>query len=127
MKLNWNPPKIPPQLATHAWAADYATDVHEGRKRFDGTEMPPRRWTDAALAEVNLPQRYAELFRELGDHQSAFEALNYELGDKFAEMIESPIWEWDKTTFRSNGEVVGSPRDIVDTGNLRDSYRLSFL
>lgn len=126
MRIKWTPPKIENQLATHAWLADYATDVHEGRERYDGTEMPPRRWTDAALADVNLPERFAELFVELGDYEAAFQALNYELGDKFAEMIESPIWEWDRTTRRTSGKIVGSPRDIVDTGNLRDSYNLRF-
>lgn len=27
-------------------------------------------------------------------------------------------WDWPNTTHRRNGSVVGSPRDIVDTGDL---------
>lgn len=37
--------------------------------------------------------------------------------------IESEIWKWDGYTLRKNGDLVGSPRDIVDTGELRDSQQ----
>lgn len=37
------------------------------------------------------------------------------------EAIESKIYGWDNSTMRSNGDIVTSPRDIVDTGALRDS------
>lgn len=36
--------------------------------------------------------------------------------------LETVKWEWDGTiTVRRSGQVVVSPRDIVDTGKLRDS------
>jgi hypothetical protein len=35
--------------------------------------------------------------------------------------IESPIYKWPRKTIRQKGGVVGSPRDIVDTGSLRDN------
>jgi hypothetical protein len=38
--------------------------------------------------------------------------------------IEQDKWGWPNETHRRNGSVVGSPRDIVDTGELRDSLRL---
>ncbi|MGL5944264.1 MAG: hypothetical protein ACRC2S_28615 [Waterburya sp.] len=51
----------------------------------------------------------------------AFEAT----ADKFAEAqidaMEAYVYDWDTTTYRKSGEVVDSPRDIVDTGELRDS------
>ena len=37
------------------------------------------------------------------------------------EEIEAEQWRWPRETVRSNGFVVGEPRDIVDTGTLRDS------
>lgn len=37
------------------------------------------------------------------------------------EEIENPQFEWDSITVRKNGEVVSSPRNAVDTGELRDS------
>jgi hypothetical protein len=43
--------------------------------------------------------------------------------DNCHEAIEAEIWKWDGTTLRKNGDFVGSPRDIVDTGELRDSQQ----
>ncbi len=40
-------------------------------------------------------------------------------------MISDSRWQWTRETARSNGEVVDSPRDIVDTGNLYDSLTIS--
>jgi len=37
------------------------------------------------------------------------------------EAISSDRYEWPNETVRQNGEVVGSPRDIVDRGNLQNS------
>lgn len=45
--------------------------------------------------------------------------------EEFAEACDAafddPVWGWTGTTRRHNGETVGSPRNIVDTGALRDS------
>ena len=39
--------------------------------------------------------------------------------------MESSSWGWtSRTTLRRNGSSVGSPRDIVDTGKLKDSKKL---
>jgi phage gpG-like protein len=38
--------------------------------------------------------------------------------------IESVKWGWNGITIRQNGEVVFTPRNIVDTGQLRDSLSL---
>ena len=44
------------------------------------------------------------------------------ISDEFQDQIESEKWAWtDKTTKRRNGRDAGNPRDIVDTGELRDS------
>jgi hypothetical protein len=45
------------------------------------------------------------------------------LAARFRELIESPVFEWPGQTIRRSGEVAGSPRNIVDLGNLRDSQR----
>jgi len=37
------------------------------------------------------------------------------------EAMESPVWDWVGLTKRRNGDEVTSPRDIVDTGALKDS------
>ena len=37
------------------------------------------------------------------------------------EAMESPVWDWVGLTRRKNGDRVTSPRDIVDTGKLKES------
>jgi hypothetical protein len=44
-------------------------------------------------------------------------------GEDFRREIESVRWDWPNETIRSNGQPVGSPRNIVDIGGLRDSQR----
>lgn len=39
------------------------------------------------------------------------------------EAHEQAVYGWDAQTRRSDGRVVGSPRDVVDTGELRDSQQ----
>ena len=59
--------------------------------------------------------------------RKAIKALNEysaKIGDEFQEQIEADDWAWtNKTTKRRNGQEAGNPRDIVDTGELRDSQR----
>lgn len=51
-----------------------------------------------------------------------FHRANEALGVAFANEITAKKWEWPGETTRTKGEVVGSPRDIVDLGDLRRSY-----
>lgn len=37
--------------------------------------------------------------------------------------LSSSKWDWDGDTVRSDGTVVGSPRDVVDTEDLIDSQQ----
>ena len=56
--------------------------------------------------------------------QVAIESFDEMVGE-FAQEINSQIedskWNWPRETVRKNGTVVGSPRDIVDTGELKNS------
>ena len=46
------------------------------------------------------------------------------LADQFQNEIEAVQWPWtSRQTRRRNGQLAGSPRDIVDTGQLRDSQQ----
>lgn len=52
----------------------------------------------------------------------AFDSTADAYGEAQLEAIEAPIYDWDgTTTYRKSGDVVEEPRDIVDTGELRDS------
>lgn len=54
--------------------------------------------------------------------QDAFVETNEIAGRKMQQKIEDPIWGWDGETLRHRGEAVGSPRNIVDRGELVGSY-----
>ena len=56
--------------------------------------------------------------------KKGFEQTVKNFANQCTEEIESEKWQWDGITHRSNGQVVGSPRDIVDTGELRDSQAI---
>ena len=56
---------------------------------------------------------------------AAFSATVSDVANASKNAIESERWAWANTTVRSDGSVVGSPRDIVDTGELRDSQEVS--
>ncbi len=59
--------------------------------------------------------------------QSAFETVVEEFAAEQINQIETVKWNWDGTTHRKSGEVVSSPRNIVDLGNLRDSLSVEYL
>lgn len=44
-----------------------------------------------------------------------------ELEGAFQQSFTAKAWEWLRETVRSNGSKVGSPRNLIDTGNLRQS------
>jgi hypothetical protein len=57
----------------------------------------------------------------------ANKVIETELTKALNEAMEAPVWKWTPgvTTDRKNGSSVESPRDIVDTGALRDSFRIN--
>jgi len=55
----------------------------------------------------------------------AFDRLVDRFEDLQTEQIEAIRWRWFHSTRRTSGQVVNSPRDIVDTGALRDSLQVS--
>lgn len=69
-----------------------------------------------------------ELMRLRGINQRTFD-LAMDWADKdFDQQMASEKWQWENSdpqnrTRRKNGQVVGSPRDIIDTGDLLQSKR----
>ena len=123
--VNWNKINIPrKQTATLTWSADHAAIVHEGAALQNGTELPARPWVDETVQQFNAPESYAESFQQSEDFAQAFTEMAESFGETAQEIIETQMWEWPRKTVRQNGSVVGSPRDIVDTGELRDSYTI---
>jgi hypothetical protein len=63
-----------------------------------------------------------ELRQLRGINQRTFERAMDWADQDFDQQIVSEKWEWNSNqTRRKNGEIVGSPRDIVDTGDLLQS------
>jgi hypothetical protein len=53
----------------------------------------------------------------------AFRATTRDLKAHYRLEFDQDIYAWPRNTRRSSGRVVGSPRDIIDTGALRDSMQ----
>lgn len=41
------------------------------------------------------------------------------------EALESNVWSWPRSTQRKNGQMAGGTRDIVDSGNLKSSKKIT--
>ena len=59
-----------------------------------------------------------------GVHASGSRIQSY-LPTVLNEAMEAPVWSWPGATHRRSGELAGSPRNIVDTGKLRGSLKVS--
>jgi hypothetical protein len=58
-------------------------------------------------------------------HEAAARAVLAELGARFQDAIRKPVWEWNLgPTVRSNGQIVNTPRNIVDAATLAQSQTL---
>lgn len=125
MKIEWNDLQIPKEaISTYEWAADYAADVYYGEIEKSGRVKPGRPWVEVALTDVDIVGEIAAAFeagRSLGD---AFRIGAHILDGALKDAIEAPVYRWPRITRRSTGEVVTSPRNIVDTGELRDSQSM---
>jgi hypothetical protein len=68
--------------------------------------------------------RFEQKLKELAI--ASFQDTVKELKEPLEESITSTIWEWPRETKRQSGEIVFTPRNIVDTGQLKDSQQLFF-
>jgi len=55
--------------------------------------------------------------------ERAVEIVMGELSAAFQQSFDEVAWSWPRETKRVNGEVVTSPRNIIDTRTLKDSHR----
>ena len=99
------------RIATFRSEADYSLDVHVQRP-----------FMDAAVAETDILEVFQENFK--GDIHAAFDATAEVLHENIKGQIQDEKWVWGNVTHRRNGQIVGSPRDIVDTGRLLESQTL---
>ena len=125
MKANWNKIDFPrKQSAIYTWNAAYAATIHEGATLRNGTILPPRPWVDRAVERIDAPEVFGDAYANSEDFRAAFEEMAIAFGATAQDVLTSEEWGWPRQTRRQNGSVVGSPRDIIDTGELRDSYQV---
>jgi len=51
--------------------------------------------------------------------------IEKKLNDALRKSLSSGSWDWPRETIRSNGSIAGTSRNIVDTGALRDSQKIT--
>ena len=120
-ELRLNDIDFPSMAANYAWNVDYAADVHEGEAGFSrGINRP---FTEVAVAEYPIEQRFAELTEAGFTLEQAFTQLAKDLGDQFKDVIDNYDWGINSNRIK---RFKDSPtwRTITDSGDLRDSQTL---
>lgn len=117
------------QVATFMWDVDYATKLHEGWTLKSGESAPARPWVWVTADSFNFKEEFLRTIlnssksKSLGEAiKDSFVKLSSNFGEEMQNSIQSPIWNWPRSTLRKSGDLVGSPRDIVDLGGLINSY-----
>ena len=126
-----NLPKF--QVATFKWNVDYAAKLHEGWTLKNGESAPARPWVWVTADSFNFKKEFSTILssnssksKSLGEAiKDSFVKLSNGFGEEMQNSIQSPIWNWPRYTLRKSGDLVGSPRDIVDLGGLINSYSLT--
>jgi hypothetical protein len=103
----------------HSSDAEHSAVVVMGGYRDDGSVMPARDFFTDAIAQTD--------FEIKGDIQQGFIDINKGLHENIKGSITDKKWKWDRVTYRRNGEVADSPRNIVDTSELLDSQHWELL
>jgi len=119
---NWNPPKIENSDAALYNTSDYSPRVHEGETTKSGTTIRARPYMQAAIDETDSEQIFLENFNpETCNVNEAFSDLIVHLHDEVKANILDERWNWPRTTKRVSGQIVSSPRNIYDQGNLYEN------
>jgi hypothetical protein len=128
VKVNWNKINIPSkQSAILLWAVNYASAVHNGASLKNGGEIIPRPWVLFTANNFDFKTIYISNFnKQTYNFKDAFQSTAISFGEACQESVKSSIWQWNRITVRRSGEVVSSPRNIIDLGDLFQSYSLRF-
>ena len=145
MRVEWKEVVLPSVVVRHQYDAGHALEVHEGATFQNGYQgsilgesqnpnpaLRARPWVETTLYEVDFAEMMAEKIRssDIGSGgigapiAEAFYLANSDLGEMMQFNLLDERWHWPGETRRRNGEIVGSPRDIYDTGELYRSYRM---
>lgn len=132
MVLRWNPPQPPrKKTAVHSNTANHALIVHNGAVLRGGTVLPPRPWMESAYVDnpsgFDAVDFFCNEFRNTQNLSRSFRGTAQEADRQMRLLIRGKLWSWPRSTVRTSGETVSSPRNIVDTGELlRKQQRVRF-
>jgi hypothetical protein len=129
MRVSWNNLNIPQEMTTsYRWGdeeVDYAADIFFGDDSTPRGEQPGRDWIEPALQAVQPVEFFASACGPDLQFVRGFHTLSLALFDAFEDAITGDNFAWPRRTRRSDGRVVDSPRNIVDTGAFQDSQSMS--
>lgn len=96
-------------VADYAWGAHYAAKTHKTRP-----------FTEIAVSEYPIEQRFAELMAQTGSIEQSFTTIAIELGDRFKDVIDNHDWGIQGANIK---RFKKSPtwKTITDSGALRES------
>lgn len=127
MTLRWTPPALPRSrfVAEYRNTAEHASIVHNGARARSGADYPAREFMSGAFGEKNdfdAESYFAGQFRRTESIAKSYQATVAQGQREIKLLIRSDIWAWPRETERKRG-AVGSPRNIVDTGELLRSQK----
>ncbi|MEO1521989.1 MAG: hypothetical protein AAFU78_14590, partial [Cyanobacteria bacterium J06633_2] len=100
------------------YTAKHSALVHQGSEFDSGASYSPRRWIDAAEQETDFEFLMLDAYAEQPSIDYAFSQMVHGFFENCQEMILDERWTWPRPTVRQNEEIVASPRDIFDIGEL---------
>lgn len=123
--LVWNSPDVRSlAIKEFLYTKNYAAVVHEGSEG-----KPARPWLMTAALEFDFPKVFAEKMGSAeistASLERAWETTITAFEQYLHEEFSNERWLWPRETKRRSGELAGSPRDIVDSGELRDSLEVA--
>jgi hypothetical protein len=111
-------------VADYGWGnglVDYAADVHNGSPFASRSIARP--FTEVAVANYPIAQRFGELVNSGVSIGDAFEQVAFELGNEFRDVMDNHDWGHESKNFK---RFRSSPtwKTISDSGTLRNSQTL---
>ena len=121
MKLTWNNKAFQkPKTVTYVWRTEYAADVHSD-------PLTGRPWVYRTVQQyTDVVSLMQNRLNSTGNVTRAFEDTGHDLSRSFTRVMSLPVFYYPGITQRTNGEVVGSPRNIIDTKELIESQYYFF-
>lgn len=80
-----------------------------------------------ATANIDFELELTKNFKRLGAIAPSFSELSGFVFGLVRDQLKEQIYEWPRITVRQSGEIAGSPRNIVDTGELYRGHTLEQL